>query len=150
MRYVLDASVAVKWALPEVDSDKAILLRDEFSRGLHELLSPDIFPIEVAHSLTRAERQKRISPADGALALADLLKNLPDLHPSIPLLGRAYTISSAVRIGVYDCLYLALAEREKCELVTGDDKLVKNLQKTFPFITPLSALPGTAPPTTGS
>ncbi len=42
-------------------------------------------------------------------------------------------ISSAARIGVYDCLYVALAEREKCELVTADDKLIKNLQPSFPF-----------------
>ncbi len=150
MRYVLDASVAVKWSLPEAHSDKAILLRDEFSKGLHDLLSPDVFPIEVAHSLTRAERQKRISPTDGAIALADMLKNLPVLHPSVPLLSRAYAISSAMRVGVYDCLYVALAEREKCELVTADDKLVKNLQPHFPFLTPLASLPGSAPPTAGS
>ncbi len=150
MKIVLDASVAGKWFLPEADSDKAILLRDEFRKGLHDLISPDIFPIEVAHSLTRAERQKRISPTDGALALADLLKTLPVLHACVPLLPRAYAISSAMRVGVYDCLYVALAERENGELITADDKLVKNLQAHFPFLTPLSSLPGTAPPTAGS
>jgi predicted nucleic acid-binding protein len=39
------------------------------------------------------------------------------------------------------CLYVALAERERCELVTADDKLVRNLQPTFPFVRPLAALP---------
>jgi predicted nucleic acid-binding protein len=42
---------------------------------------------------------------------------------------------------VYDCLYLALAEREGCELVTADDKLVKSLQARFRFILPLALVP---------
>jgi predicted nucleic acid-binding protein len=63
------------------------------------------------------------------------------LHPNLPLLPRTYAVSSQARIGVYDCLYVALAERERCELVTADDKLIKNLQAQFPFIVPLSSLP---------
>src|SRR5207245_11182799 len=38
MKYVLDSSVAVKWVLPEVDSDKADLLRVDFQNGIHELV----------------------------------------------------------------------------------------------------------------
>ncbi len=41
----------------------------------------------------------------------------------------------------YDCLYVAMAEREQCELVTADDKLVRNLQPQFPFIASLVSLP---------
>jgi predicted nucleic acid-binding protein len=64
----------------------------------------------------------------------------PVLHPSLPLTARAIDISSRLRIGVYDCLYVALAEREGCEFVTADDKLIKNLQAQFPFITALSSV----------
>jgi predicted nucleic acid-binding protein len=46
-----------------------------------------------------------------------------------------------MRIGVYDCLYVALAEEENCQLVTADDKLIKNLQKSFSFIISLASLP---------
>jgi hypothetical protein len=46
MKYVLDASVAEKWVLPEPDSAKAIALRDDYRRGVHELLAPDTFPAE--------------------------------------------------------------------------------------------------------
>lgn len=76
MKYVLDASVAVKWVLPEVDSDKAIL------------------------------------------------STAPTLHSYLPLLPRAVELSSQMKIGVYDCLYFALAEQEQCELVTADLRLV--------------------------
>jgi hypothetical protein len=57
MKYVLDSNVVLKWVLPEADSDKAIRIRDEFGQGIHQLLGPDVFPIEVAHSLARAERR---------------------------------------------------------------------------------------------
>jgi len=46
-----------------------------------------------------------------------------------------------MRVGIYDCLYVALAEREGCELITADSKLVISLGVAFPFIIPLSALP---------
>jgi predicted nucleic acid-binding protein len=57
------------------------------------------------------------------------------------LLRRALTIASQVRIGVYDCLYVALAEHEGCQFVTADDRLVRNIQTQFPFIISLAALP---------
>lgn len=43
MKYVLDSSVALKWVLAEVDSHKAIRLRDAYVAGVHELIAPDIF-----------------------------------------------------------------------------------------------------------
>jgi predicted nucleic acid-binding protein len=142
MRYVLDASVALKWVLPESDSGKADLLRAEYRAGLHQLLAPDVFPVEVAHALARAERRNIISPPQGAVLLADVLTTLPVLHPSLPdLLPRAFVIASQARVGVYDCLYVALAERERCEFVTADDRLVRALQSVFPFIRPLASMP---------
>ena len=141
MRHVLDSSVGFKWVVPEPDSDKAIRLRDDYRNGTVELLAPDVFPIEIAHALTRAERQGRITPAQGAIALADVSSLLPRLHASFPLLPRAYQISSQVRIGVYDCLYVALAEREGCQLITADDRLMRALQPQCPFLLSLSSLP---------
>ena len=73
--------------------------------------------------------------------LADILNTAPLLHPSLPLLLRACEISSQMRVGIYDCLYVALAEREGCELVTADDKMLRVLQPQFSFITSLAALP---------
>ena len=73
--------------------------------------------------------------------LTAILRTCPGLHPSDPLPLRACDVSSRVRAGMHDCLYLALAERERCELVTADDRLVRNLRPHFPFIVPLSSLP---------
>jgi predicted nucleic acid-binding protein len=141
MKNVIDSSVAFKWSVKEADSDKALLIKADFLAGVRELLAPDFYPAELTHSITRAERQKRITQAEGVAMLADHLKLMPVLHSTLPdLLPLAYAISSKMRIGVYDCLYVALAELEQCELITADDKLVRTLQPAFPFIVALSSM----------
>src|SRR4051794_8278881 len=109
MKAVLDSNVALKWVLTETDSPKALDLRAEFQRGVHELLSPDGFLAECSHALTRAERKGILKKGEAAAHLANILSSPADLHAYIPLLGRAVEISSDTRQGLYDCLYLALA-----------------------------------------
>lgn len=124
MKYVLDASVAIKWVLPEADSSKALALRDDYRLGVHELIAPDIFQVEVAHALTRAERRNILRRGEALKELVLLMQARPQLHPFSALLGRAVEISSLTRFGVYDCLYVALAEREQCLIVTADARLI--------------------------
>jgi predicted nucleic acid-binding protein len=90
MKYILDSSVALKWVLPEQDSANASRLRDEFHVGLHELVAPDIFPIEVGHALAKAERRKTISAPDGWSLWQAIMADCPVLAPSIALMPRAY------------------------------------------------------------
>lgn len=123
-RLVLDASVAVKWALTEPDTPKANQLRDDFKNQIVQLLAPDIFPAEVAHALTRAERKGILKQDEAAGLLADVLSTAPDFHLYLALLPRAVEISSKMQCGVYDCMYVALAEQENCELVTADQKML--------------------------
>jgi predicted nucleic acid-binding protein len=120
MKYVLDASVGVQCLLVETDTVKARQLRDDFNTGSIELLAPDVFPVEVLNVLTKAERKGRITPQDGEILAETCLNSLPILHDSLSLLPRAYELSSATRSAVYNCLYVALAEREGCDLVTAD------------------------------
>ena len=141
MNYVLDASVAFKWLVPEQDTPKALRLRDDFRQALIRLIVPDFFPSEVIHSLTRAERQGRVTPQEGARLFKDFVATMPSLHPSFPLLARAYALSSATRSSVFDCMYVVLAEQEQCELVSADQRLLNNLQSQFPFIRNLASFP---------
>jgi predicted nucleic acid-binding protein len=133
--------VALKWVLSEPDSAKALRIRDDARNGSCELIAPDFFPVELGHSLARAERQGRVSVNDGWAWWQLVMADAPTLHPHIPLMPRGYAIASAVRMGVYDCLYAALAEFEGCEFITADDRLVRNLQTRFPFIVSLASLP---------
>lgn len=140
MKYVLDASVALKTVLVEPDSDKARTLVGEYVSGVHELIAPDTFPVEIAHALTKAGRRGIIPVADVIAKIRDVLQVSPALHPYIPLLPRAVDIANQARIGIYDCLFVALAEQENCDLITADARLVTNLQTEFPFIRKLSSL----------
>jgi predicted nucleic acid-binding protein len=120
MKYVIDTSVAFKWAVSEIDSDRAVRLREDFNNAIHELLAPDLFPTEIANALAVTERGGRIKPGEAALFFSDILKSSPVLHLAIPLLPRAIDICLQTKQSVYDCLYVALAERENCDLVTAD------------------------------
>jgi predicted nucleic acid-binding protein len=139
MRYVLDASVGLKWVMNEVDADKARRIRDDFRNAIVELLAPDCYVMEAAHGLTKAERRGIVT--DSGKLWDELMLDCPDLYHAITLMVRAIQISRQFHQVVYDCLYVALAEREGCELLTADTKLITNLQPTFPFITSLALLP---------
>jgi predicted nucleic acid-binding protein len=145
MKYVRDASTAFQWEIPEPHSTKAIQLREDYRNGVHELISPDIFPAEIGNPLIVAERKGRITPGQFAVRLAAILASCPDLHETLPLIHRACvliaSVTSGFRLSFYDALYVALAGREGCELLTADDKLVRNLSGAFPFIKPLASLP---------
>jgi predicted nucleic acid-binding protein len=142
MKYVLDASVAICWVIPRTLTSKAIRLRDEYQQQIHELIAPTVFLDEVAGALTKAERQKDIAVGQAAPLFSMVLNNPPGLIPHAPLVARAIDISSRTRSGYYDCLYVALAEREGCPLITSDQKSINNLAPHFPFLVPLAALPG--------
>ena len=141
MKYVLDSNIAVKWVLEEDQSDKARSLRGEFVQGTHEFVSPDIFLAEVAHALTRAQRQGRITSFEVDLFVSDVLTTLPRFQSYFPCFPGRSKSRQMRRIGVYDCLYVALAEAERCKLLTADDRLVRTLQPSFAFIISLTSLP---------
>lgn len=141
MKYVIDTSVDIKTYVQEQDSGQAVRLRNEYHQGVHELIAPDIFPTEMCNVLMILERSGKIKPGQADLFFMQCLRELPPLLPAVPLLPRALEIAKQFRQTVYDCLYIALAEREGCELVTADDKLVKAVQPTLPFVIQLSSLP---------
>ncbi len=124
MRSVLDLNVALKWVIAEPHSDKAIRLREDYQNGVHEFIAPESFLIECANALTKKERQKLVK--DARTLWDDIMGDAPILFPIRPM-DRAIEISLKTHHNFYDCLYVALAEREGCDLITGDDKLVKSL-----------------------
>lgn len=120
MTVAVDASVAVKWLLPEPDSPQAETLLS----GGNRLVAPDLLLIEVANVLWRKRRAAQVTDADAAAMQEDLPQFFARLHPIGPLMPRALAISFALDHPVYDCVYLALAEREGCPLVTADARFL--------------------------
>jgi predicted nucleic acid-binding protein len=141
VKYVIDTSVDIKTYVQEQDSGKAIRLRDDYHQGVHQLVAADIFPTEMCNVLMILERAGRIKPGEADVFFRHCLNEIPPLLPAIPLLPRALEVAKQFRQTVYDCLYIALAEREGCELVTADDRLVRAVQPSLPFVLHLSSLP---------
>jgi len=114
--------VALKWVLNEPRSDKARRLRDDFKQRTHELLAPTTFVAEVGHALTRAERKGIIKPLMAEAFFSDVLSTPPDFHDFVPLMPKAIAFPWRCESVVYDRLYVALAEREQCKVVTADQR----------------------------
>lgn len=104
------------------------------------LLAPDIFPAEIGHAISKSERRGVIPRGRGDLLLADILSTAPALHSSLGLTQDAFAIASMLRIPFYDCLYVALAQRERCALLTADQRLVSALRPQFANIIELDEL----------
>jgi predicted nucleic acid-binding protein len=125
MSVVVDASVAVKWVTPETLSEHAdrLLARDE------ALLAPDLLLVEAANALWKKATRGEISPREAARALDLLRGSGVDLRPTSPLLARAMEVARLLDHPVYDCVYLALAERERATVVTADARLLQQARR---------------------
>ena len=141
MKLVLDASAAAKWYVREVDAAKAARLRVDFHMGRHELIAPDTFHAHSADVFVTAERQGLLDPGEAAGALNDLLIVGVVLQPAAPLLPRAIELALSARLTVMASLYVALAEREQCQFLTADQRVVRAARKHFPFVITFAALP---------
>lgn len=123
MKLCLDACIALSMLLPENDTDAALALREDVRNRVHELIAPDSLPIEIAHALTRAERQAKIDTGSAEILFDGFLDACPPLFPYFDYVDRAMQLSSKFRIGVFDCVYVALAEEQECRVVTSDRRL---------------------------
>lgn len=121
-RVVVDASVAVKWYLPEPGSGAAAeLLAAPIVR-----LAPDLLATDVGNVLWTRVQRRELRPLD-ALSIAEaFVSTRPvDLRASSVLLQGAIEIAVSLRCPVYDALYLGLAVAENCRVVTADDRLIR-------------------------
>ena len=110
-----DASVVYKWYFDEAGTAAArVILR---AGGL---IAPDSLVAEFTNSLSKRVRRGLLTLDDAARMLAHLPWQFVRLFPSADLSGRALEMSVALNHPSYDCLYLALAERERGMLVTDD------------------------------
>jgi len=117
--FVVDTSVAVKWVLPEAGQDLALALLTHADR----LIAPGLLLLEAANVFWLRSRQGLLREQEGQQGLA-LLQQALDIEPDDPrLVRRALAISHALDHPVYDCLYLALAERHEMAMVCEDRRL---------------------------
>lgn len=129
---VLDASVALAWALQEHEHASAVAaLEYAAEHGGHV---PGNFASEIAHGLLQAERRKRITEAD----VADILSSILDLPLAVQLPNPHVVVSLARAHGLtaYDAAYLALALQTQLPLATVDATLGEAAKATKCFWKP--------------
>jgi predicted nucleic acid-binding protein len=123
---VIDASVGIKWFVPEVLTAEALRLR----HAGHELHVPAFFDVEVANIVWKKLRRGELNRVD-ADAIVTQLQVLPlTRHPDSPLLASALDLADQTQRTVYDCVYLALAKQLGGVMMTADEKLVNGLAAT--------------------
>jgi predicted nucleic acid-binding protein len=123
--FVVDASVAIKWFLPEPHSDAALRLLAQH----HTLHAPDLIFSEFGNVLWKRVRKNKISKNEANATIDGLLTLHLQVQPSQLLIPLALEIACGENRTVYDSLYLAAAMTLQSLLVTADAKFYRALTK---------------------
>jgi predicted nucleic acid-binding protein len=116
VRWVVDASVAVKWIIAEERADAA----DALLSARETRSAPDLLLVEVANVLRTKLSKGQVSPLQARTGLRFVATAVSSLVPDRELVGRALDIAAELDHPVYDCMYIACAERENTKVVTAD------------------------------
>ena len=125
-RIVVDASVAVKWIAPEVDS----VLAHRILRS-YRPIAPQLIYAECANIIWKKVRRGELPASDAGVAadlLAGMLVDTVSLKSLMPL-----ATDLAIRLDhpAYDCFYAALAILEDCPFVTSDERFQRKFSSFF-------------------
>ena len=123
MRWVVDASIAAKWLVPEPESQAASDLLDD------DLIAPDLLYAEVANVLWKRHRRREMT-AGAIQAAARWLAEVPlQVHDGVTLVAGALGLAARLDHPAYDCFYLQLAVRCDCTLITADHRLFERCRR---------------------
>lgn len=116
-RYVIDASVAIKWIVEEEGTAEALSVL-----GNAQLSAPDLLVAECANILWKKVRLNELSEDQAMVAAQALEQAEVELLPTRHLLGSATALAVELDHPAYDCLYLALALERNRQFVTADKR----------------------------
>lgn len=120
MRVVLDTSAAANLVLatPQAESLATLL------EGAHLVLAPTLMHSELANTLWKSVRFAGMS-LDTALArYEEALSLVDEFVPDAQLMHQAMQMAARHEHPVYDMVFLALAQRYACRLLSTDRKLL--------------------------
>jgi predicted nucleic acid-binding protein len=124
--WVVDASVIIKWYVPENDYEAARAMRTAESK----LAAPDLLFIEMSNTLWKLVRRGEM-PAQRAIEIIEEIAASPFVVFSTQSLASdALDLGVATGLTAYDASYVALATRLDKMLITADEKLVRKVAGT--------------------
>jgi len=122
---IVDASVAVKWFFREPGSDQAAALQDDDA----EFIAPDLVVAEIGNAAWKKYLRKQITAADAIFTVRRAPPLFSSLVSVLELMESAISLSVDLSHPIYDCFYLALAQRENAPLVTADEDMLAAARK---------------------
>jgi predicted nucleic acid-binding protein len=117
--FVVDASVAIKWFVPEVDSAVARRLLGHSDR----YVAPDLLFPEMANAIWKKIQRGDLSEEDGRRIAVDIERADVETFPSRDLAAKAVDLALATGRTTYDAMYVALAIRHTTRVITADRRL---------------------------
>ena len=127
-RYVVDASVILKWVLGderEPDQDEAVKLLNAWVEGAAELSAPTLWQYEVGNFLGRELPEEAAQKMDLLLNL-----NIKTVDLTDTISRRCFIWMRKERVSFYDVSYLAVAFELEATLITADETFVKKMEET--------------------
>jgi predicted nucleic acid-binding protein len=124
-RFVLDASVALRWFLDNPVPAYAESVKHLFLKGARAVV-PALWHLEMGNALVLSERRSILISADVDRALIDLeeiIAQAVDTDSSLVSVRQSMATARAFHLSTYDAAYLELARREQVPLATLDDQL---------------------------
>jgi len=134
---VPDASVVLKWFLPEADRDKALALVAGHIKGQDVMAVPELLFYEVSNILTVKSRLSAEVIFAGMRYLYALGLRAFQLDREQSL--QAIRLAHSHQLSVYDASYVALAITLRATFITADVRLARKLQ-AFAFVKTLDQL----------
>lgn len=134
---VIDTSLAVKWVIHESDSPSAFALLRNWGTNDTILYAPDLLLYEISNVLYQNMQRNKYTVQQARDVLDEIATFKITFIPSnTGYLGKR-ALEFADQYGLpasYDAYYLALAERETCELWTADTKLWRAVQGKIDWV----------------
>jgi len=127
VRYVVDASVILKWVLGderEADHAKALDLLDAWADGSADLAAPALWQYEVGNFLGRERPEEAVDKMNSLLKLGIQTIDLTD-----NMIRRCFTWMKQYGVTFYDSSYLAAALEIQAILTTADEKFARKMGK---------------------
>jgi predicted nucleic acid-binding protein len=137
MTVVVDASVAIRWLFQLDGTNRA----EKLIRSGQPLIAPDLVLAEITNAAWKFVTFDGVPAETAAMVVKAAGNAFDEIVPSSNLTDRALAIALELRHPAYDCFYLALAEKRRCELVSADARLIARCART-PFaklVRPLAA-----------
>ena len=132
--WVVDSSVAAKWAVPEVDSAHARRLIDTVVPAGGRLYLLDVGLVEVVNVIWKYYHRRSASLDDARQMLTFLLSVPVQIVASNSLLPAAFELAVKHDCAVYDALFVQLADDRGLPGLTADEPLWKAVHGDYPQI----------------